>query len=358
MMADSRRNARVERAVHQALERVDSFISGARVTLPTAVHRRAIEALLDSRSPSVKTAALFLSFYWLEDPDWDLDTVPIGVRGQHGDKLLSEQLTRRAITLHGAITAYDENLGWKGNVRSVRLSNDPRFQGFLAAIRDASPAERRRIADFFAQRFAETKVESSPLPPVGPNVMTFVRAKMLFAKLLDIPSEGHIQQFIIAALLFELRKGQGIDVLTHHPHAADRYDDTAGDIVEIQHDKVMRAYEVTVRQDWENRISNFRTKMDRFGLPKYIIVASGVNVSRTWSVPAEMALRLEAYGRDITVVDIRDVTNFLAAELSAAQLRSAVNKAYDYLGDPSLCGREDLKLEYRKAVRDWLDSVP
>src|SRR5262249_43247272 len=159
---------------------------------------------------------------------------------QYGDKLLSEQLTQRHITLHDNITAFAENLGWKGNVRNVNLSRDPRFNEFLAAVADADPNERRRIADYLAARFAESRRDSAPLPPIGSDVLTFARAKALFYRLLDIQSEGHIQQFLIAALLHELRRRHTIEVVTHHPHAADRFDDTAGDIEERHEGRLVR----------------------------------------------------------------------------------------------------------------------
>lgn len=357
----SRRNRLVERAVNKALDQVDAFIGGAKVDLPQPPHRRACEELLDSdkKAASVKTAALFLMFYWLEDPNWDMNSVPVGVRGKYGDKKLCEELTNRSITLHKSITAYGENLGWKGNVRSFRLLQDDRFKNFLESVRDAQgdSEEIGKIASYMAQRFAESKSEATPLPPVGPDVLTFARAKVLFYQLISTASEGHIQQFLIAALLHEYRRRYSIEVTTHHPHAADKYDETAGDIEELQDGQLVRAYEVTVRDDWKNRISNFKDKMDQFGLSKYIIIAANINTDSEWNMPATMALKLEPYGRDIAVVDIYDVVNFLAAELTPIELRTSVNQAFNYLSDRKLCGRPDFKELYVSTVHDWLDEA-
>ena len=283
----------------------------------------------------------------------------MGTRGKYGDKLLSEQLAQRNITLHDAITAFAENLGWKGNVqdRNVHLLSDNRFNGFLRAIADADPTQRKRIADYIAQQFSASKREVEPLPPVGSDILTFVQAKALCHELLGLASEGHIQQFLIAALLFVFRMRHGVEVKTHHPHAADKYDDTAGDLEEWMEGDLIRAYEVTVRDDWKNRISNFRAKMDRFNLHKYVIIANGINTDEQWSAPAKLALKLEPFGRDIAVIDILDVLNFLAAELTPGELRAAVNKGYDFLCDRKLSGREDFKTAYRETVRDWLDTV-
>lgn len=129
MSGRSRRNEKVETAVRSTLDRVDAFISGQGVSLPKPVHRRACDKLLEAKAASVRTAALFLMFYWLEEPGWNRDSVPVGARGKYGDKLLCEELTNRSITLHGPIIAYGENLGWKSNIRTgnVHLLRDDRF---------------------------------------------------------------------------------------------------------------------------------------------------------------------------------------------------------------------------------------
>jgi hypothetical protein len=353
----SARNLVVERAVHRAIDRIDYFLSGGELSLPSAEHRRGCEDLLERQRASVRVSAMFFIFYWLEDENWDRDHLPAGLRGQYGDKFLSEELNRRHITLHDNITAFAENLGWKGDVGQVRLATDSHFRNFLAVVGNASPDERGKIGDFFAYKFAESRRESQPLPPVGPDVLTFVRAKVLFYKLLETPSEGHIPQFLVAALLHEFRRRHAIEVITHHPHAADAYDETAGDIEEKQEGRLVRAYEVTMRPDWQHRISGFQRKMDRFGLSKYIIIASGINDDEHWAVPARMALSIEPHERDIAVVDIHDIINFLAAELTPLELRSAVNMGFEYLSNPRLSGREDLKDAYREVVREWLDTA-
>jgi len=359
MSVQSRRNEKVEAAVRKALDRVDAYVSGEAVVLPKPEHRRACDTLLETKAASVRTATLFLMFHWLEESGWDRDAVPIGARGEYGDKLLCEELTNRNITLHGPIIAYGENLGWKGNVaaRNVHLLQDTRFNTFLNAVADAAgdPAAVKKLADYLAQRFAESKTEPKPLPPVGPEVLTFVRAKELFHKLLKVKSEGYVQQFMIAALLHEYRRRHVIEVKTHRPHAADRYDETAGDIEEWHEGRLIRAYEVTVRDDWKNRISGFKTKMGKHGLSKYIIIAADINTDAEWSVPAKMALKLESFGQDIAIVDITDVINFLCAELTPAELRGAVNQAYTYLSDRKLSGRVEFKDKYLEAVRSWLD---
>lgn len=349
------RNESVERAVDAVLSSVDDFIADARnVEIPEQEYLEACDKMLDEGSASVRTAVLMLMFYRLEEPDWAMHEVPVGLRGKYGDKRLCEELSNRHVTLHNAIVSPFENLGVKGGVRSFNFLNDQRFGGFFKSVSGADTDQQRKIANYLAYRFAESRTISNPLPPVGEDVLTFARARVLCRNLLALPSSGHVQQFLIAALLSEFREKQGIEVTTHHPHASDKSDRAAGDIEEKLGGKLHRAYEVTVRDDWKNRLSTFRRRMDNFELRKYIIVASGINADAEWGEPTKAALLLEKSGRDIAVLDINDMVNFLAAELSAVELRNAVNKAYEYLLNPRLSGVQSYSEGYRKIVRDWL----
>ena len=97
--------------------------------------------------------------------------------------------------------------------------------------------------------------------------------------------------------------------------------------------------------------------MDRFGLSKYVIIAGNIANSPEWQEPAEALKRLEPYGRDIAVVDINEFLNVFAAELTAAELKQAVNIAYEYLGSRKLCGRPEIIEKYLIVVDEWLDRM-
>ena len=247
-------------------------------------------------------------------------------------------------------------MGSKGGQAEFRPLSDARYGPFLKAVAGAPVEQRTLIADYLAQRFAESRRTPTALPPVGADVLTFVRAKDLFQRLINTPSGGAIPQFLIAALLFVYRRRSGIRVVTHQVHASDTSDRVAGDVEEHKDGRLHRAYEVTVRTEWKARMSGFRAKMDQFGLSKYIIIAGGLNSDEEWSTPAKLALKIEPYGRDVAVIDIFDVVNFLATELTADELREAVNKGFDYLNDPGLCGRPAYIDRYREVVHDWLTA--
>lgn len=215
---------------------------------------------------------------------------------------------------------------------------------------------RKAVADYMAAKFAESRREQKALPPVGPDVLTFARAKQLFFDLLSLQTSGHVQQFLIAAPLSVHRERHLIEVKTHHPHASDRFDNTVGDIEEHHDGRLIRAYEVTVRPDWKSRMSSFREKMDIAGLSKYVIIAGGVNRDDQLAQPAKLIAFLKDYERDIAVVDIEDFTNVFAAELTATELRKAINLAYDFLCRPKLSGKVEYQDAYRAVVDRWLDQ--
>ncbi|MFK3777914.1 hypothetical protein [Agrobacterium sp. NPDC089420] len=255
------RNRLVERAVDEALARIDSFIEGLKLqALPPAAARASMDGQLGHGSNSVRLASLFFAFYSTVDPEWDCNSIPTGLRGQYGDKRLATQLGLRDITLHNAITAFGENLGWKGNVANSRLQNDARFDAFSRVLGRLGAPGRMACANYMAARFAESRKVIPPLPPVADDILTYARARSLFYSLIDIPSEGNIQQFLVAALLFVHRQRYGYEIKTHHVHASDRFDTTAGDIEEMLNGDLVRAYEVTVRPDWKNRVGDFRKK--------------------------------------------------------------------------------------------------
>jgi len=68
----------VSRATRKALERVDAFLHGATLDPPAREYLEACDELLQSRPASVFTGIFFFIFYWLEEPTWDLNSIPVG----------------------------------------------------------------------------------------------------------------------------------------------------------------------------------------------------------------------------------------------------------------------------------------
>lgn len=349
----------IHAAVATALAAIDRFLAGGSLQadeLPPPTLRQAVDELVAGQKASVKTGCLFLTFYKVVNPAYAFDVIPIGSRGPVGDKLLGAELKRRYIT-HGQVTAWAENIGAKGNQANFKLATDQRFGGYVAAIAAATQTEVEQTALYMAALFAASQAVPALLPPLSADTLSFVRAKALFKSLAEAEAGGSIQQFLVAALLKVLRAKQSIRVETHNFNAADKFDNTAGDIEEFVEDKLLRAYEVTVRPDWKNRLPDFREKMDRAGLHKYIIIASGVNTDEELREPAAMALTLASTERDIAVVDIMDFLTVMAADLSAAELQEALQEVHKMLVTPSLGGKQTHIQTYVSIVGSWLDSI-
>jgi hypothetical protein len=349
----------IYQAVTNTVGAIDRFLSGEGLHLsevPAAKLRQSIDNLVGNQSASVRTACLFLTFYKDIEPSYVFDSIPVGSRGAAGDKLLCGKLKERHITLSN-ITSYFENIGSKGNQGGFNLLTDPRFVGYTSLIKKAEPAEVKKAALYLASLFAASQKVPPALPALSADTLSYVRARILFKSLIEAESGGYIPQFLVASLLKQLRAKQNITVETHHPNAADRYDGTAGDIEEFIDGRLYRAYEVTVRDDWKNRLGDFKDKMDKAGLTKYIIIASGVNRDDELREPAAMALKIEPLHRDIAVMDIVDFTNVMCTELSAAELRQAVNGAHEMLVDQRLGGRYATTKLYTDLVGSWLDKM-
>ena len=354
MASKSSRNVAVEQAVSKALEAVDEVLDGLKAPLPSAALRRAIDGQIE-RKASVRVASFFLMAYVTCDPMWDVDSVPVGIRGVHGDKRLAGGLSERDITLHDNITAFGENLGWKGNVGQVRLSTDSRFEEFAVSVKAATSEQREVGLTYFAGRFAESRRLRAPMPTVPDNCLTFARARVLFYNLIGIQSEGHIQQFVVAGLLRAHRRRFGFMIKTHHPHASDTFDRTSGDIEEFRDGILTAAYEVTDRPDWKNRLQDFRQKMHTYGLKKYWIIASGVSEDPSLADPNPMLDFLASAEADLAIVDIDSFVDVFIAELHAEELVSVINEIYADLINPNLSNRQSFIDAYLEVVGEWLD---
>lgn len=355
-MTRNSRNINVENAVNSIIEVVDEFIEGAEINaLPKKEIRDVLESHFLKNGGSVKVASIFLLSYSLEDDDWNATSVPVGTRGKYGDKLLAAELTNRYVTFHNNITAFGENLGWKGNVLNIDLTKDPRFSNFIGFL-SLGRKDKAIIFKYICNLLAESRVVPKAMPKLPANHLTFSRAVSLFTDLISIQSEGHIQQFLVAAILQHHRSRYGIAIETHHPHAADKFDNTYGDIEEFLDGTLINAYEVTVRPDWKNRIPDLRSKMFESGLQKYVLIASNVNSDDELSNPKLLVDFTEKAGFDLAIVDLSDFIRVFCAELKAAEIRDVLNTCYEFLLNRKLCGRHDISSAYRQQVDIWIDS--
>lgn len=354
-MAD--RNVKVEEAVTLILNRLDGLSSGESLGEPASSE---VRALFDDHTAdqggSVRLGCVFFAAYAVAEPGWDFQSVPTGTRGKYGDKLLGGSLAARYVTFHKNVTAFGENLGWKGNVRKFNLSSDPRFASYLSGLYRLSPEQRKRLLNHAVWRLHSSITPPQALPPLPETYLSYAKSLSLCEQLLAIRSEGHVQQFLVAAFLEVHRSRVGNRIATHHPHASDTFDGTLGDIEEIRDGEIIAAYEVTVRSDWKNRLADFGQKAEAGKLPKYIIFAANVR-SDAGLHPARRLLDFVGHLTfDLAVVDLSDFFSVFCAELTRAEIGLAFNRAYQMLSEPRLSGREDWLQLYRKAANTWLDA--
>jgi hypothetical protein len=351
------RNRFVEKAARLLIELVDKLTDGESLGAPApATMRNIFDDHVDSHGGSVRLACAFLAAYSVIDRDWDFKSIPTGIRGKYGDKLLASELTFRHVTFHKSITAFGENLGWKGAVRQFDLSQDSRFSGFLADLKKLSIEQRKSLVDHIAWRLESSRVVPKALPPLPSSYLSYARSLFLCEKLIAIPSEGHIQQFLVAAFLEVHRKRLGHRVVTHHPHASDKFDGTKGDIEEFRDYELIAAYEVTVRSDWKNRLTDFAYKALEAKLPKYVIFAANVRKDSELYPADKLIDFVERLSFDLAVVDLTDFFSVFCAELYREEIGEAFNRAYELLSDPRLCGRDDLLKKYSAVTDEWLES--
>lgn len=351
------RNQNVEKAVDLILNLFDRLSNGEVLGNPASVRLRSIfDDHVSNHGGSVRLACVFLSAYALIDSNWDYKTVPTGVRGGYGDKRLAGELTFRHVTFHNNITAFGENLGWKGAVRQFDLSQDVRFARYLKNLKELSDSDKIELLNHIAWQLHASRVMPQALPPLPPSYLNYARSLSLCEKLISIPSEGHIQQFLVAAFLEVHRKRFGHRVSTHHPHASDKFDGTKGDIEEYRDYDLVAVYEVTVRKDWKNRLADFERKVREAKLPKYIIIAAGVRNDPELSPATRLVEFSKNLPFDLAVIDIHDFFSVFCAELHRDEIGNAFNRAYQLLSDPRLSGREDILAKYREATSGWIDN--
>lgn len=350
------RNVYVEQTVDLIVTLFDKLSKGEALGNPPPAKTKSLfDNHVANHGGSVRLACAYLTAYCMVDPGWDFKSVPTGTRGQYGDKKLANALTLRHVTFHKSITAFGENLGWKGNVKEFDLSKDARFWPYLSKLKALGENGRKALLNHIVWVLFASRVLPTALPPLPNSYLSYAKSLSLCERLLAIPSEGHIQQFLVAAFLKVHRHRYGHRVATHHPHASDKFDGTYGDIEEFKDEDLVAAYEVTVRNDWKNRLADFGKKATAGKVPKYVLFASHVR-SDSDLCPAERLVKfVENLPYDLAVVDLGDFFAVFCAELSKEDIALAFNTTYQFLCDPSLSGRNDIQKTFLAVTDKWLE---
>lgn len=337
-------------AVALALDCVDLPDTAAAATLP-GLGQQFIDAILGStRNNSDKVALLFLLAYKSGVPSWNIGKLPQGWRP--ADKHLAGGLTVRALTLHGNVTSPGENMGSKGNAAGFDLFKRPRLGDALSYFQ-SNPHHVLAGLHYVAARF-----KASYRPPVtikapASGALVYTRALVIAHRLLHAESGGHFPQFLVAALLRALHEslGTGLRVSTQHPNAADEVSKAAGDVELVATDnKVVDAFEVTVRPDWKNRRQDLLTKMRKAGLSRYnLLCIIDPDDPDIGDVSTRHAYMQELGGYDIAVVDIREFVAVVLQQLPLQGRKAVLTYLEEYIKDPKLSGIPNL-IDALKAI--------
>jgi hypothetical protein len=354
-----RRNVNVENTVNSIVSQLDKLISGEAVSsiVPQEI-RTIFNAAMQNAKGSVRLANLFFIAYAQIDEGWNFEEIPVGIRGTHGDKKLASALTNRHVHFHMSVTAFGENLGWKGNVRSFNLSSDGRFSVFMTKLQNLNRLQKEQLLQHAIWEVYQTRAVPKVLPKLPSNYLSYSRSLALCEELIALQTEGHVQQFLVAAFLTVHRGRFGNSVKTHHPHAADKFDNTCGDIEEFRDEELVAAYEVTVRDDWKNRLPDFQAKMIKGKLSKYVIIASNIHSDIQLSSAKKLLEYTKDLGFDLAIVDIRDFFCVFCAELSKDEISSAINNAFEFLIRQDLCGRIEIQNKFSTVINSWMEVGP
>lgn len=351
-----RRNVKVEAAVDRVVTALDKLINGEPISNPTPKSIQSVfESAIEKAKGSARLAIVFFIAYSMDAIAWNFEAIPIGIRGTYGDKKLASALTSRHVNFHMAVTAFGENLGWKGNVRKFNLKSDDRFSSFIKRLERLSAVERQQLFDFSIWTLLQTRAVPKALPKLPAKYLTYSRALALCEDLTSLQTEGHVQQFLVASFLATHRARVGNSIKTHHPHASDKFDDTCGDIEEFRNEELVAAYEVTVRDDWKNRLPDFHAKMVKGKLSKYVIIASNVHSDGQLSSAQRLLYFTKGIPFDLAVVDMRDFFCVFCAELSKDEISNAINLTYEFLLRQDLCGRSEFQTRFRGIVGTWME---
>ncbi len=118
---------------------------------------------------------------------------------------------------------------------------------------------------------------------------------------------------------------------------------------------MIAAYEVTVRDDWKNRLPDFHAKMLKGDLSKYVIIASNIHTDAELSSAKNILNFTKNIEFDLAIVDIRDFFSVFCSELSKDEIMKAINLTYEYLMRQDLCGRHEIQGQFRGVVGRWLE---
>lgn len=278
------------------LSRPDSYRDGALVLLGYSV---AAGRVLDitTRPPGARTVAQFLG-----------TTLYPGL-GIAGPKDAFQNIGKNVEQLvRGNRESWDELLQWASSSATLDQIN----AAFTHTAKGVAGSAR----------------QIPPLPEIDVTTLTFPRVATMLGAMLESPSAGTHEQFIIAALIHAVvlqESGGRQRVETKGINVADLSAKVAGDIQIMEGGSVLEAFEVTANR-WDTKVQQALDAMRWEDLPRVHIVgeASALTAADFDQIPT---------GADVSVLDVRHEMRSLLARLSRPSRREALHRLYQLLVD-------------------------
>lgn len=288
--------------------------------LPTEIVEDLDAVLADNRI-SYRDGVMIQLAYGLADPKLDL------TRRQAGARSVAQQLGTFLADRH-IRSVKDAYQNIAKNTDVLTRGNVLQFDRILDWANSASFAMRETALRYACATVAATARPVRPMPPINRSALTFHRMAALLHSLLETPSGGAFEQFTVAALLDVLvdSHGQGqARVETKSLNASDRSSYAAGDVQVVVGNRVIDAFEVTAN-DWRTKISSASKTIRDNDLSRIHIIAN-----RPDSDCSSVVATLRELAEDVSVLDVRQVVEVLAAVLTRQQRADALTRLYEYL---------------------------
>lgn len=280
-----------------------------------------LKATMHNPSVSYRDAAVIQMAFALCNPGLDTTVRPPGARaiGEKFGTYVAESHVK-------AVADAYQNIG-KNSSALVR-GNDPAFDSLLTWMRTALHPQIDACFQYACAEIAGMARPVDPMPKLNVARLTYSTVRKLYSELLQIPSQGAFQQYIVASLLDALIQQTGVSdyrVQTKRLNASDRSSGAAGDIEIAAGNRVIEAYEVTAN-DWEGKLPGACHKMKEHDLSRIHIVAPIGQEGR-----ASVAIKLVGLSEDISVVDLDGFVDALSSTLTKLFRNCALTRLYEYL---------------------------
>lgn len=238
----------------------------------------------------------------------------------------------------------------KGQKRLDGLDREAFTKLVKWASTTATITEVKSAFRYFAEGVAALSRPLPALPKLRVRKLTFANVSVLFDRLLNRPSKGAHEQFILAALLAAVSDATGkFRADTKSLNAADASAGTAGDIQIWLGGIVEEAFEVTGNQ-WQTKLKQAATIRDKRDLERVHIVARASAVSGQEIVEELVSVGLDK-DLDLSVLDIRHEIRSLTARLKRQSREAALETLYNYLKQRQ--PDDTLVIEYVQALHEY-----